>query len=107
MTKTSKTTPKARAKRTANTPAKTVAKTVAKTAPASPYLNTKGRSAAYYFGAEYTANPGSSRMEYLDDCASYYGKARYLDLSTEERAEVQQAFYEGCAAEKNNMRKPW
>jgi hypothetical protein len=73
-------------------------------APSKPaYLNEKGRAAAYYFGAEYTANPGSSRMEYMNDCAFYYGKERYRDLSMEERNEIQNAFNEGCAAEKRNM----
>ena len=95
--------PKRAAKPVAKRTAKPAAKAPAKPVLASAYLNEKGRAAAYYFGAEYTANPGSSRLEYMSDCAFYYGKERYSDLSLEEKNEIQQAFNEGCAAEKRNM----
>ena len=53
-------------------------------------------------GAEYQANPGSSRKEYLDDAAYYFGEnmESLSDLSDEDRKACIAAFQEGADAEK-------
>ena len=53
-------------------------------------------------GAEYQANPGSSRMEYLDSAAWYFGedKDELKDLSADEKAALHKAFREGQDAER-------
>jgi len=61
-----------------------------------------GLFAAKQFGAEYQANPGSSRAEYLDASAHYFGqdKESFTDLTKEEKAACLQAFEKGIKAEK-------
>ena len=59
----------------------------------------KALAAAKYFGAEYEANPGSSRMEYLGDCSHYFGKP-WNELSQEDKNEIIAAFERGRAEEK-------
>jgi len=60
-----------------------------------------GPIAAKYMGAEYKANPGSSRREYLDNSAYYFGedKESFSDLSEDEKAICRKAFNEGIAIE--------
>lgn len=62
-----------------------------------------GIKAARYMGAEYQANPGSSRMEYIDSAAWYFGpdKECQKDLTKEEREALHKAFREGQAAERD------
>ena len=57
-------------------------------------------SKARYFGSEFQANPGSDRGEYLDSLAMDLGKAWWLELPTEIRAPLMEAFREGIAREK-------
>lgn len=61
-----------------------------------------GARAARQFGAEYQANPGSSRMEYLDSAACYFreGVDRVKDLDKEESAILFREFKEGMKAER-------
>jgi hypothetical protein len=62
----------------------------------------EGVFAARQFGAEFVANPGSSRMEYLNDAALYFGEGKtYSTLTSEERQALQKAFAEGMKAEKD------
>lgn len=50
--------------------------------------------------AEFTANPHSSRLDYLND-ASYFGEDKTLSaLAVEEKKALCQAFNEGVQAEK-------
>lgn len=57
--------------------------------------------AARYFGAEYQANPGSDRMEYLDDVADYLGAdLTWKDLTREQKKPLLEAFKRGIEAEK-------
>jgi hypothetical protein len=56
-------------------------------------------AAAKYFGAEYEVNPGSSRMEYMDDCAYYFGKT-WKELSQEDKNAISVAFEKGRAEER-------
>lgn len=58
-------------------------------------INAKGQEAARYFGAECEANPGSSWSDYAEDCASYYGKSKWRDLTPDEKAEALAAFNAG------------
>lgn len=53
-------------------------------------------------GAEYQANPGSSRREYLDSAAYYFGpdKEKVSDLNDEERVILFREFQAGKDAEK-------
>lgn len=61
-----------------------------------------GPKAAKEMGAEHQANPGSSRREYLNDAAYYFGddKEKFSDLSEEEKTACREAFEAGVAAEK-------
>jgi hypothetical protein len=61
-----------------------------------------GAKAAREMGAEYQANPGSSRIEYLNDSAYYFrdGVEKLSDLTPEEREICQREFAAGIAAEK-------
>ena len=61
-----------------------------------------GIKAAFQMGAEYQANPGSSRMEYINNAAWYFGpdKESQKDLTPEERDALRKAFREGQAAER-------
>lgn len=61
-----------------------------------------GPKAAKAFGAEYQANPGSSRKEYLDSSAYYFGndKEKFSDLSPEEKTICLKEFNAGVAQEK-------
>lgn len=62
----------------------------------------EGIFAAKQFGAEFEANPGSSRMEYLNDAAFYFGEGKtYSTLTQEERDALNKAFSEGIQAEKD------
>ena len=61
----------------------------------------EGVFAARQFGAEFVANPGSSKMEYLNDAAFYFGEGKtYAKLTAEERAALVEAFNAGMRAEK-------
>jgi hypothetical protein len=61
----------------------------------------EGVFAARQFGAEFKANPGSSRMEYLNDAAWYFGEGKtYSTLTAEEKAALLKAFAEGERAER-------
>jgi hypothetical protein len=51
-------------------------------------------------GAKAAKSFGSSRMEYLESAAFYYGKQSYRELSNEEKQACQAAFNAGVAAEK-------
>ena len=61
-----------------------------------------GMKAARSMGAEYAANPGSSRMEYLDSAAWYFGpdKESRSDLNEEEKKALFKSFQEGVQAER-------
>ena len=58
------------------------------------------RWCARQMGAEYQANPGSSRGEYLASAAFYYGKETFAELSKEDRDDLLSGFNEGIRAEK-------
>ena len=60
----------------------------------------EGKRAARYFGTEFQANPGSSRMEYMDSIAAYYGFDRWRDMPKDLREEASKEFSAGIAAEK-------
>lgn len=66
---------------------------------------TNGLIAAKQFGAEYQANPGSSRREYLDSSAYYFGEDKecFSDLSQEEKSALLKAFQEGINEEKSHQ----
>jgi acyl-CoA reductase-like NAD-dependent aldehyde dehydrogenase len=57
-------------------------------------------AAARYFGAEYQANPGSSRSEYMESIAMKLGQERWFSLTPEQRRVCGNAFEEGRRAEK-------
>jgi hypothetical protein len=60
----------------------------------------EGVKAARYFGAEFQANPGSHKVDYLNDAADYFCKgATIKDLSTSERKALYEAFNAGMKAE--------
>jgi hypothetical protein len=63
----------------------------------------RGAFAARQFGAEWVANPGSSRQEYLNDSAYYFGedKEKFSDLSADEKAVCLREFNAGAAAERS------
>lgn len=67
-----------------------------------PRNKEKGAFAARQFGAEFQANPGSSRREYLDSAAYYFreGVESFSELTEEEKAICRKAFDDGVAAEK-------
>lgn len=60
----------------------------------------EGKFAARSFGAEYQANPGSSRTDYLNDAAWYFGKEKISELNEEERKALYEEFAAGIKAEK-------
>jgi hypothetical protein len=62
-----------------------------------------GAKAAFQFGAEYQANPGSSRMEYLDDAAKDFreGVETIADLSADEKKACFAEFNRGVETEKS------
>lgn len=61
----------------------------------------QGVFAARQFGAEFIANPGSSRMDYLNDAAFYFGEGKtYSKLTPDERKALNKAFTEGEQAER-------
>lgn len=64
-----------------------------------------GIIAARQFGAEWQANPGSSRRDYLDSAAYYFDddKETFADLSPEEKIACRKAFEEGVNAEKSHQ----
>ena len=53
-------------------------------------------------GAEYQANPGSSRIEYLDSAAYYFSEdiEKFSDLSDDDKAACRKAFEEGVREER-------
>ena len=60
----------------------------------------EGGAAARYLWAEFTANPHSSRLDYLN-AVSYFGEDKALStLAVEEKKVLCQAFNEGVQAEK-------
>ena len=62
-----------------------------------------GAKAAFAFGAEYQANPGSSRREYLDSAAYYFGPdfEKVSDLSENQKEVLFREFQAGIAREKS------
>lgn len=62
----------------------------------------QGAFAARQFGAEWVANPGSSRQDYLNDSAYYFGEGmeKFSDLNAEDRAVCIREFNAGAAAER-------
>jgi hypothetical protein len=62
-----------------------------------------GPIAAKMMGAEYQANPGSSRKEYLDNSAYYFSEDKncYSDLTLEEKELCLDAFDAGVKLEKS------
>lgn len=60
----------------------------------------EGLFAARQFGAEFQANPGSSRMEYLDSAAWYFGVESFAELSEEQKWQCKAAFDQGIKAER-------
>lgn len=60
----------------------------------------KGVRAARECGAEWQANPGESKSEYLNSAAFYFGKDSFRELSPDERAACRNAFDEGVKAER-------
>lgn len=62
----------------------------------------EGVFAARQFGAEFVANPGSSKMDYLNDAAWYFGEGKtYATLTPEEKVALGEAFNAGMRAEKD------
>ena len=62
----------------------------------------QGVFAAKQFGAEYVANPGSSKLEYLNNAAWYFGEGKtYATLTADERKALNVAFNEGMKAERD------
>ena len=63
----------------------------------------QAKKAAKEFGAEYQANPGSDRMEYLDSIAFYVreGVHFWKDLNQSEKIVLINEFNLGVEAEKN------
>jgi len=61
----------------------------------------EGIFAAKQFGAEFQANPGSSRQEYRENAAWYFGKESVSELTTEEALALNTGFYEGIRREKS------
>lgn len=62
----------------------------------------KGKTAARQFGAEYQANPGSNRHEYLDDSAFYFGESfeSFQDLPEDLKIICRDEFQKGIEQEK-------
>jgi len=58
-----------------------------------------GEVAAFRFGAEWKRNPGSSRSDYMNDAAGYYGSECFADLSDTKKKELIAAFNAGAEAE--------
>lgn len=56
--------------------------------------------AAKYFGAEYAANPGSSRLEYMESIALKMGKKTWSELAFDDKRQFSRAFDEGVREEK-------
>lgn len=61
-----------------------------------------GKRVSYQSGAEYQANPGTNRREYLNDSAIYFRKGvkTINDLTPRERTALMSEFNRGVAAEK-------
>ena len=59
----------------------------------------EGKVVAKYFGTEYQANPGSSRMEYYDSIAWYYGHEKWSEMKDDERQEAAKLFEAGVRKE--------
>jgi len=61
-----------------------------------------GQRAAYNFGAEFQANPGSDMKEYKDNAAFYFRPdvEEFKDLTLEEKHALLTAFRQGREAEK-------
>lgn len=68
----------------------------------TPRNSEQGPKSARYMGAEWAANPGESRKEYLDSAAYYFGedKETFYELSPDEKSACLTAFNEGVAAER-------
>lgn len=60
----------------------------------------EGEFAATQFGAGFQANPGSSRSEYLDSAAWYFGKESFSQLTAEEKSACRGAFQVGINKER-------
>lgn len=61
---------------------------------------------ARYMGAEYRANPGSSRRDYYDDIAWYFGidgDDAWHKVPAEQKLELVKAFNGGAAAERKHQ----
>lgn len=61
--------------------------------------------AARYWGAEFQANPGDARSEYLDSIAMKLGKEQWSDISRDQRTILLKAFHEGMSAERALQRR--
>ncbi len=55
---------------------------------------------ARYFGAECQANPGMSKLEYIDDMAEDLGYASWDDVPIDDQTALSKAFREGREDEK-------
>lgn len=51
-------------------------------------------------GAEFQANPGSSRREYLDSAAYYFGWDTYAEMPADAKLVCMNAFLDGVNAER-------
>jgi hypothetical protein len=60
----------------------------------------EGVRAARYMGTEFQANPGSSRREYLDSSAWYFGYDTYAEMPDKERQACAESFNAGVKAER-------
>ncbi len=63
----------------------------------------EGTYAAFAMGAECQANPGSSRRDYLNDAAWYFGKDSLKDLNEEERTICHREFERGMKTERETQ----
>lgn len=67
-----------------------------------PRNKERGAFAARQFGAEWQANPGSSKMEYLDSAAYYFREdvEKFMQLTDEEKVICRSEFAAGVEAER-------
>jgi len=65
----------------------------------------EGVRASRQLGAEFAANPGESRKEYVEDAAWYFGEGKtYATLTEAEKTALSNSFAEGFAAERKLRR---
>lgn len=64
-----------------------------------------GKRNARYFGAEYQANrSNSTRQEYFESIAWYYGHESWDEMTDEERTEAIEEFNEGVRRETKHQK---